>query len=51
MTTPKNSNLVKEEKVRPIIILKPLNQWGRIAVKLIRFSSWLFIKTGNEYKK
>jgi hypothetical protein len=34
--------------IKPIVILKPINFLGNVAVKLMRFAGWLFVKTGNE---
>jgi len=38
----------KQIKIKPIVILKPINFLGKVAVKLMRFASWLFVKTGND---
>ena len=38
----------KQYKVKPIVILKPVNFMGKVAVRLMKFASWLFIKTGND---
>lgn len=39
----------KRYRVKPIIILNPINFWGRVAVSLIKFSGWLYQATGNEW--
>ena len=38
----------KQIKVKPIVILKPVNFMGKFAFRLMKFASWLFIKTGND---
>lgn len=38
-------------KVRPILVLNPINFWGRLAVKLIKFSGWFYEITGNKWSE
>ena len=33
----------KQYKVKPIVILKPVNFMGKFAFRLMKFASWLFI--------
>jgi len=39
----------KKEEIKPIVVLSPINIYGKIAIRLMKFAGWLFIKTGNEY--
>lgn len=40
----------REEKIEQIIIVNPLNIWGKLAIKIIRLGGWLYDKTGNDWR-
>lgn len=37
-----------KEKIKPIVVLNPINFFGKLATRLMRFASWLYVKTGND---
>lgn len=44
----KQDNREIKYRVKPIVVVKPLNFMGKFAFRLMKFASWLFIKTGND---
>jgi hypothetical protein len=50
-TTTGDIREIKGEVMKHIIILYPINIWGKIAFRLMRFAGWLFQVTGNKYEK